>query len=230
MSAAWMRLAAVLCLSGPVLADPESEDVLWRACGESVTIQCRSSEPQLKHLDLRKGLNKYVSVLQQSAASDHRIGGEFTERVQGNGAFPNVDVLIKNLTSGDTGVYRCMYRQANQTGTEAKQGSGSVLVVVRDRCRPACCPAPEEQSLVPVWVMVGAAALLTVVMCLLMWLIKTKTAAPAEATTYATMKPGSEPGGSGADVYEEMRGALGPPPAGAMGLQGAGEGDAGLSA
>lgn len=108
----------------------ERTEVLWRGCGEAVTIQCRSSESHLKHLELKKGLYKHVSVLQKSE-NQSEIGQGFTGRVQEHGALPNIDVLIKNLSSDDTGPYWCMYRQSKEK--EGKQRNGSVLVVVKGK-------------------------------------------------------------------------------------------------
>lgn len=60
------------------------------------------------------------------------IKGPFQERLQYNGDFPNVDILIKNLVLSDTGPYWCVYQRRHniKRETETLKGKGSVLLVV----------------------------------------------------------------------------------------------------
>lgn len=110
----------------------ESSEVLWRDCGEAITIQCRFSNPRQEYLEVKKGLSEDVSVLQKIGNSGQlKIGSEFTGRLQENGAFPNIDILIKNLTSEDTGPYWCLYKMSNES--VRRKGKGSVLVVVKGK-------------------------------------------------------------------------------------------------
>lgn len=106
----------------------ESSGVQWRDCGEAITIQCRSSKPDQEHLDVKKGLTEYVSVFfKKSNSEDITIAKGFMGRFQVNGEFPDIDILIKNLTSEDTGPYWCLYKNSNKS---EMQGTGSVLLVV----------------------------------------------------------------------------------------------------
>lgn len=46
--------------------------------------------------------------------------------------FPNFDILLKNVTKNDTGVYWCLCKKFNITTskTDSDSGEGSVLLVV----------------------------------------------------------------------------------------------------
>lgn len=106
----------------------ESSGVQWRDCGEAITIQCRSSEPEQELLNVKKGLSEYVSVFfKKSNSEDITIAKGFMGRLQVNGEFPDIDVLIENLTSADTGPYWCLYKKSNKS---EMKGIGSVLLVV----------------------------------------------------------------------------------------------------
>lgn len=99
----------------------------------AVTIQCRS-ETQQEFLTLKKGINEDVQVFNNDGKSGKTtMAKEFTGRLQSNGVFPNVDILIKNLTSDDTGPYWCEYKRFDQQSASfiSVKGKGSVLLVVR---------------------------------------------------------------------------------------------------
>lgn len=101
----------------------------WKDCGDEITIQCRSYEANQEHLNVKKGLNEYTSVvLKKNSSEDVTIAKGFMGRLQVNGKFPDIDILIKNLSSKDTGPYWCLYK--NSSKSEIK-GMGSVLLVVK---------------------------------------------------------------------------------------------------
>uniref|UniRef100_A0A3Q1FLY5 Immunoglobulin domain-containing protein n=1 Tax=Acanthochromis polyacanthus TaxID=80966 RepID=A0A3Q1FLY5_9TELE len=100
--------------------------------GESVTIQCRTSAEQ-DSLYLKMGLSKDIDVFfTEKDTGKNTISTQYKHRLQSNGAFPNVDILIKNLTANDTGPYWCMYKAFDRKTSKqtATDGSGSVLLVV----------------------------------------------------------------------------------------------------
>lgn len=115
----------------------ESSGVVWRDTGGAVTIQCRlpKSQSNQEVLILKKGLSEKNEVLHIDGDSGKNITAtKFQGRLQLNGVFPNMDILIKNLTSDDTGPYWCKYKRFDQ-GTAAlitTEGNGSVLLVVID--------------------------------------------------------------------------------------------------
>ncbi|XP_071329940.1 uncharacterized protein [Trachinotus anak] len=217
MSAAWIKLTTVLCLICTAQSDPESSKVVWKNFGEAITIQCRTSQNAEEFLSLSKGLNEEVQIIyKEKSSGKDNIASEFTSRLQLNGAFPNVDILIKNLTSADTGPYWCVYKRFNKESAEfmTTKGNGSVLLVVT---APSSANADEEAAsspssadakqacetthlnLVLACVVVSAAVLLIFILIALVWIfIKTKklrsTAKPRPVATN--------------DVYEDMRGTL----------------------
>ncbi|XP_071329942.1 uncharacterized protein [Trachinotus anak] len=199
MSAAWIKLTTVLCLICTAQSDPESSKVVWKNFGEAITIQCRTSQNAEEFLSLSKGLNEEVQIIyKEKSSGKDNIASEFTSRLQLNGAFPNVDILIKNLTSADTGPYWCVYKRFNKESAEfmTTKGNGSVLLVVTD-AKQAC--ETTHLNLVLACVVVSAAVLLIFILIALVWIfIKTKklrsTAKPRPVATN--------------DVYEDMRGTL----------------------
>lgn len=99
--------------------------------GGSITIQCRAPKQLQELLVLKKGLK------QDEIYSRHRngkliISKEFKDRLQVNGEFPDTDILIKNLTSNDTGPYWCHYSKIDLEGGGiiGQKGNGSLLLVV----------------------------------------------------------------------------------------------------
>ncbi|XP_030262503.1 T-cell antigen CD7-like isoform X1 [Sparus aurata] len=197
MSAVWLKLVTVLCFCCIALGT-ETGGVLWKKPGEPVTIQCRTFSDQ-ESLSLKKGLKEEHDVLfKEGNSAKDTIAKEFTGRLQSHGEFPNVSILIKNLTSGDTGPYWCIYTKFDPKSGQLIQmkGTGSVLLVVTDSSdsMKQCDPASNE--LVLVSVVISAAVLLGIIMGFFIWIIKTKS-------SRRTAKPRRV---ANNDVYEDMRG------------------------
>lgn len=113
----------------------ESE-VVWKDIGEDITIRCKCSEPDQDYIELKKGLSKEAQVLVIEKKSGKRtILNNFQGRLQVNGELHNIDILIKNLTSNDTGPYWCMYKKADKTTYKSiiTEGKGSVLLVINGK-------------------------------------------------------------------------------------------------
>ncbi|KAK9534982.1 hypothetical protein VZT92_007392 [Zoarces viviparus] len=198
MSAIYLTLTAVLCLSCTALSGPGSSGgVVWRDFGEAVTIQCRYHEEGQDSLNLQQGLSGKKSVLHNDGISGKtNTAEEFSGRLQLNGVFPNLDILIKNLTSEDTGTYWCTYMKFDRDSLLDKEvkGSGSVLLVVRGtRCDEQ---QSDSNNLILVSVVICAATLLGITICFLIWIILKSKMCTAK-------KPRLVPNN---DVYEEMRG------------------------
>ncbi|XP_044038246.1 uncharacterized protein LOC122869371 [Siniperca chuatsi] len=204
MSAVWLNLITILCVSCTALSNPESSGVVWKDVGGAVTIQCRPPELNQEMLNLRKGLNEDIQVLFKESNSDkNTIATEFTSRLQLNGEFPNVDILIKNLTSGDTGPYWCEYKRFDPKSSQVVtiKGEGSVLLVVTDGPHQDTAQQCETSSknLVLVPVVISAAVLLGILTVFFIWLIfKTKTLRTTVTPRHVATN----------DVYEDMRGTL----------------------
>lgn len=82
---------------------------------------------------MKKGLKEENDVFfKEGNSAKHTIAKEFTGRLQSHGEFPSVSILIKNLTSGDTGPYWCIYTKFDPKAGQLihKRGTGSVLLVV----------------------------------------------------------------------------------------------------
>lgn len=110
----------------------ESGGVVWRDLGGAVTIQCRAPEPNQEFLNLKRGLSEDVVLFKENNSDTNpNIAKEFRGRLQVNGVFSSMDILIKNLTSNDTGPYWCLYsRFDGRAKIIGKTGTGSVLLVV----------------------------------------------------------------------------------------------------
>ncbi|XP_023250987.1 uncharacterized protein LOC111645887 [Seriola lalandi dorsalis] len=210
MSAAWIKLLTILCLTCTVLSDPGRDGVVWRKSGEDITIQCRTSQ-KATYVILNKGLSQEVQIFYKNRESNKdNIAKEVINRLQLNGAFPNMDFLIKNLTSADTGPYWCVFKmfEIDNAVSKVLEGNGSILLVVTDErsANPSPSSGAAKQecekthlNLVLVCVVVSVAVLLCFIVIALTWIfIKTKklhsTVKPTRVTTN--------------DVYEEMRGTL----------------------
>lgn len=124
--------------------------------------------------------------------------------MQLNGNFPNLDFLLKNLTSDDTGVYWCLYKEFDaKSGTTAViEGQGSVLLVVTDptgevdKSTAHDCDQPNKE-LVLTSVVISSAVLLTIIMALFLLVIrKVKSRLSADKPRPLN------------DVYEDMRGTI----------------------
>lgn len=107
--------------------------MLWRDRGGAVTIQC-STSLDIDSLYLKKGLKeKYDVLFEDGNSGKQTIATEFLGRLQSHGRVPNKSILIKNLTSGDTDTYWCIYTKFDTKSGRMvdEKGTGSVLLVVR---------------------------------------------------------------------------------------------------
>lgn len=111
----------------------ETSQAILRDVGGKITIQCRAPQKGMRSLSLQKGLNQDLNVLYRDLNSTkNTIVGQFSNRLQVTGDEDNVDILITNLTSEDTGPYWCVYNWFNLPNMEKVTGTGgSVLLVVR---------------------------------------------------------------------------------------------------
>ncbi|XP_040919445.1 uncharacterized protein LOC121199056 [Toxotes jaculatrix] len=202
MSAVWLKLVSILCLSCTALSGPEGTGVVWKKVGEAITIQCRPSQGNPEYLSLKKGLSEEV-VIYMVKDSDAIVTG-FKGRIQQNGAFPNMDFLIRNLTSEDTGPYWCVYKTFDVVSSKlkAEKGNGSVLLVVTEERGASAdtstdCETPHK-NLVLVSVVISAAVLLGFIIGTFIWLFKTKTLRISGKPRHTATN----------DVYEDMRSTL----------------------
>ncbi|XP_042078160.1 uncharacterized protein LOC102304363 isoform X2 [Haplochromis burtoni] len=201
MSAVWLQLITLLCVSFGAPSRADGYEVIRKKVGQQVTIQCRSASNQ-EMLYLKRGLNEeediFCLTLQKST-----INQKFTDRLQFHGPFPNVDILLKNLTLDDTGPYWCVYKVSSNYELKTSRGNGSVLLVVTES-GPAPSPRPvctgqSQGDLVLVSVVICAAVLIVVLTVFLIWIIiKTK---PLRSTVKKRQVPVN-------DVYEDMRGTI----------------------
>lgn len=109
--------------------------VIYKNPGEDFTVQCRVKR-QVDSLSLKKGLNEEDQIFYKDRKSDkNNIEDDFKKRLQLNGQFPNMDFLIKNLSSADTGPYWCVYGWFDEAEEMVKneKGEGSVLLVVKGK-------------------------------------------------------------------------------------------------
>lgn len=105
--------------------------MVWRDIGGSITIQCKAPEQVQELLVLKKGLEQ-DEIYTRHGNGRPVISKDFKDRLQVNGKFPNIDILIKNLTSNDTGPYWCHYSKIDpeEGGIINQKGNGSLLLVV----------------------------------------------------------------------------------------------------
>ncbi|KAM9746387.1 uncharacterized protein ACNS7B_010395 [Menidia menidia] len=198
MSAVWLKTSTILCLCYAAL----TETVVWRHVGEDVTIQCRG-EAKYESLSLKRGLSQDVTLFHRAKTNRKTLAKEIEKRSQTNGEFPNMDILIKNLTSNDTGPYWCIYKivDASTSTLRDNKGKGSVLLVVTEN-KGGKLPADEDcdqshQSLVVVSSVISGAVLLGIILAFLIWIIlKTRTSCFRPKRRQVATN----------DVYEDMRG------------------------
>ncbi|XP_034567529.1 uncharacterized protein LOC117832485 [Notolabrus celidotus] len=200
MSAISLKLITYLCLCGTALSGSDSNGVVWRNLGESVTIQCRSPTPDQHYLYLIKGLEDFQVLFGEKKTGTYKIEQSFTSRLQCDGDLPNVDIVIKNLTSDDIGPYWCEYQKMDFDSPQPskQRGQGSVIVVVRDTEHEEKCEQWPSKNLVLVSVVICAVILLVILLVFFIWIVKTKTLG-------TTVKPQRV---SNNDVYEDMRGTI----------------------
>ncbi|XP_053194617.1 uncharacterized protein si:rp71-81e14.2 isoform X2 [Scomber japonicus] len=197
MLSVWLRCITSLCLFFTALNAKETH-VAFKDVGEQITIQCRSSKPD-RSLSLMKGLHEESQILHRASNGKNTIAAHFENRLEVNGEMPNTDILIKNLTSEDTGPYWCVYKSFAKSMSEEKRGTGSMLLVVRDSTQP--CELTNK-SLILGSVVISGAVLLLIILAFFMWYIfkskNSRTSSPSKKPRHATTN----------DVYEDMRGTL----------------------
>ncbi|XP_035492776.2 uncharacterized protein LOC118312356 [Scophthalmus maximus] len=131
----------LLCLSAT------AEDiVVWRESGENVTLECSlakcpSSIDGFVGMYLYHDLKKCAEVLYYHSSPKYdkitpRIG--YLERVEMKGSLKKNTVTISNLTVGDSGIYRCVYR--GNVATQLKCNVYNLFVL---GVQP--CPRSEEE-------------------------------------------------------------------------------------
>ncbi|XP_059203517.1 uncharacterized protein LOC131982933 [Centropristis striata] len=193
------KLLTLLCLFCTALSE-ESSGVEWRDAGGDVTVQCRppKKDKDQEYLTLMKGLSEDHQVfLIDGKTAKKTVADEFTTRLQTNGVFPNVDILIRNLTSQDTGPFWCYYKKFDKKVFEqlSTKGEGSVLLVVTDT---RCDPSNNNHILLAV--VISGSVLLAVILCIIIGIICIKT--KASRTTKKQRRVPTN------DVYEDMRGTI----------------------
>ncbi|XP_077414504.1 uncharacterized protein LOC144044149 [Vanacampus margaritifer] len=195
MSAVCFAFITVLCLFDTTPAETVENNtrVIWRAIGRSVSIQCRLSQ-QCQKMTLLKGLRKESQVLYMTSKKP-TVAEEFSGRLRVNGDLPNVDVVISNLTSEDTGPYWCTYEWFDDQISDKRDvdGKGSVLLVITDEQQ---CGNPNKNLLLVI-VVVSAAVLFGVFIAFMLWVI------PKLKRWQTKYRPRHTN-----DIYEEMRGTL----------------------
>ncbi|XP_019751997.1 uncharacterized protein LOC109531909 isoform X2 [Hippocampus comes] len=197
MSAVCLGLATLLCLFCTTPAKTvENIEVIRRPPGGSVSIQCSHVPQGEMHMTFFKGLKKDFQILHMMSQKT-TTAKEFSGRLRVEGIFPNVDVIISNLTSEDTGLYFCDYQWYDDARSEQKRvdDDSPVMLVVEDE-QPCANP---NQNILLVIVVVSAAVLFGVFIALLLWII------PKIKRWHAKYRPRRTVTN---DVYEEMRGTL----------------------
>lgn len=192
------------------------DKVVWRNTGESITIQCRC-QYEVYSISLKKGLTKDEDIFYKTKKSD-KNSFAYPSRSSVYENFPSFDIIIKNVTKNDTGVYWCMYSKYNQTirRTETVEGDGSVLLVVTDPINKAGKSTAADiamvdksasdeqciqshQSLVMTSVVISATLLIIFFVVLLLLVLR--------KVRHLKVKNKPRPAPSN-DVYEDMRGTI----------------------
>ncbi|XP_035035642.1 uncharacterized protein LOC118122855 isoform X2 [Hippoglossus stenolepis] len=202
MSAVGLKLVTLLCFSCTALSVPERCQVVWKKAGETTTIECRMSDRTDGYLDLCRGVCEDDKVI-YAESKKVDIVPAFRGRVHTNGAYPNVDISIVNLTSADTALYWCVYKKFDEvTGSVIKTSGGSVVLVVTDgggsaNGNQAC--ETDHQKLLLVAVVIAGVVLFGFILGACIWIIlKTKT-------YRLSVKPRRVPNN---EVYEDMRSTI----------------------
>ncbi|XP_013870387.1 uncharacterized protein LOC106522081 [Austrofundulus limnaeus] len=202
MSAVWLMTATFLCLFFAALAAAEKYKVEWRKVGNSITIQCKDSSGQ-EHLDVKGGLEE-TSIIFTSKINPSKIviSPNMTSRIQTHGTFPNVQILIKNLSVEDMGPYWCLYSTYKGSGSDYIKGQGSLLLVVTENKDSVTsvqgCKSPPL-NMVVVYVVGAAVVLLLLILTFVMWIIRRRSRPSMKPRHVAT---------NNNDVYEDMRGTF----------------------
>ncbi|CAG03130.1 unnamed protein product [Tetraodon nigroviridis] len=188
MAALWLRVLPLFCLPCVALSNPEQDRVVWKELGESVTIHCSVAMAPLL-LSLKKGLHRSDVYSTSSSQSPGTTSREVEGRLKVNGEFPNLDLVISNLTAEDTGPYWCEYTEFEKKMV-TKDGNGAILLVVNEK------ECAEENTHLLLGALVGCAALLLIIIIgFSVWIIPKIITRKAKRTISN-------------DVYEDMRGTL----------------------
>lgn len=107
--------------------------MLWKAPGKDMTIQCRADTDGIESLAVKMGISESdVFFANKLNPGSPTIRSTFQGRLEHTTNFPDMDILIKDLSLNDTGPYWCLYKKHNpiKRQTETLKGKGSVLLVV----------------------------------------------------------------------------------------------------
>ncbi|XP_035262633.1 uncharacterized protein si:rp71-81e14.2 [Anguilla anguilla] len=150
------------------------EPFQWLNSGDSLTMQCSTTETDYEGVYLIQGLNEDEEIFFLFGRNKKLTPGKgYESRLQTKGELNNLQVTLANMTVDDSGVYWCKYRRMdNKTGrTERFGGDGSSMVVVNGRP----CPEVEEKVLPSNLVIVSAisagSVFLLCLTLLLIWLV-----------------------------------------------------------
>ncbi|XP_061568406.1 uncharacterized protein LOC133422431 isoform X2 [Cololabis saira] len=204
MSAAWLKIAIFVCLSYIARTDGGTKKVIWKEAGESITIECSSSQPQ-ESMYLYTGLYKSVELVFISPPKV-TVTNHIKARVQTYIEFPKISVLIKNLTVNDTGTYWCVYMNYINLKEVRVEGDGSLLLVVTGKKgAPTVATVTQQcepllQGLLTGALVISGVVTLCVVVACCGWIIFKKP--PCTTQTRQSKRA------VGNDVYEDMRGTL----------------------
>ncbi|CAL9693421.1 unnamed protein product [Knipowitschia caucasica] len=203
MSALWrfaVTLIVVFCIS---VSTTSCSTVKWKKPGMSVTIQCNCGKKDIKFISVKKGLYKNESFYYKTPSHTNSL---YPQRSEDNGHFPNIQILLKNLTREDTGVYWCMCgTHSAETGLNVPDGDGSVLLVVADPAagadssKASACGEDDtevDNHLLLITVVISSVLVLVIFSALLLLAIRKVT------VSHDGKKPRAIPRN---DVYEEMR-------------------------
>lgn len=112
--------------------------MLWRTPGKDMTIQCRMETKDVESLTVKSGISENdLFFIHKENQKSPTIRDIFQGRLQHNGKFPNMDILIRDLFLNDTGPYWCFYQKRNhiKRQMESLKGKGSVLLVVSGKVK-----------------------------------------------------------------------------------------------
>lgn len=104
---------------------------MWKDLGGSITIHCRPAVPAPQDLlVLKRGLHRNDMFSMGRDNGEPSISNKLKGRLHSVAAFPNLDLIITNLTMEDMGPYWCEYT-AFGNDMKTTQGNGAVLLVVK---------------------------------------------------------------------------------------------------
>ncbi|XP_072298316.1 uncharacterized protein [Eucyclogobius newberryi] len=202
MSTSWrfcLRVFVVFCIS---VSTTSCSKVKWATPGESITIKCECKESPEEAIQIKvtKGPEKNADIFSKTKFSKEVMA--YPDRTQIYGKFPNFQILLKHLTTNDTGVYWCDYKQENNDVA----GEGSLLLVVRvhspggdkSTVSPPTCDLANK-NLVVTLVSISSAVLIAFFIVLLLFAIRKVKFCHGE------YKPRPIPHN---EVYEDMRGTI----------------------